>query len=143
MRCMSSSDSLIEVDHKSYCEAKIFTRRELDLLTNAQTLVSKFPSHDLKGEWVRCHEMVRVVATSLDLQVMDGFYGMADHSWIWTSKLKIFEPPPNILDIYCPGRLPQVQLVHSSNYLPFEYRRGPVREDVRQDVIDYLQSFIS
>ena len=104
-------------------------------------LVRKFPPHDLNGEWVRCHEVARVVATSLDLQMTDGFYGMADHSWIWTSEIRPFETPPNILDVYCPGRLPQVQLIHSSNYLPFEYRKGPARDDVRQDVIEYLQSF--
>lgn len=127
---------------KGYSEAEVFGRQEIQFLNAAQVLVRKFPSHDLTGEWIRCHEVARVVATSLGLQVMDGFYGMADHSWLWTSELRPFEPPPNILDVYCPGRLPQVQLVHSSNYLPFEYRRGPERTDIRQDVIEYLGRFL-
>jgi hypothetical protein len=129
---------------KCYSQAEVFTRREINLLTIAQGLVERLPSHDQTGEWVRCHEVARVVATLLELQVevVDGFYGMADHSWLWTTELVPFERPPNILDVYCPGRLPQVQLVHSSNYLPFEYRRGPVRDDVRYEVIEYLKGFL-
>ncbi len=123
---------------KGYAEREIFSAEEKLLLFEAKKIVRFFPAHDAKNRWVRCHEVARVVGTVLGLEVMDGHYGMCEHSWLWTKPLVPLCPPPNILDPYVVGRLPSVQLVHSSTTLPYEYRRGDKRKDIRPSVLDEL-----
>ncbi len=123
---------------KGYAAAEIFSACELQFLARAQRLVELAP-HELDGKLVRCHELARAVGSVLDLVTVDGWYGMADHSWLCTTPPREFDTPPNILDVYAPGRLPQVQLVHSTTHLPFEYRRGDWRKDIRFDVIEELE----
>jgi hypothetical protein len=131
---------------RGYAETDVFSEHELDLLVRAREVVAVLPSESF-GEPVRCHELAHAVAwvlsPSFELEVADGWYGMIQHSWLWTQKLervdgKALGPFPNILDVYVPGRLPQVQLVHVSTALPFEYRRGDPRDDIRKDVIEHL-----
>lgn len=126
-----------------YTQKVVFSASEIEYLTRAVQLVEALPSFDSENRWVRCHEITRALAPLLGLTWCDGYYGMVEHSWLWTSELVPFSQPPNILDPYCPGRLPQVQLVHSSANLPYEYRRSAERDDIRQPVVDQLsQVFI-
>jgi hypothetical protein len=130
-----------------YAETDVFSGAELGLLQRAKTIVAWLPA-TICGSAVRCHELARAVQhLLLHTEVCDGWYGMVEHSWLWTKKPERFVvddvehllgPFPNILDVYAPGRVPQVQLVANSSALPFEYRRGDPRKDVRADVIAAL-----
>lgn len=123
-----------------YSERDIFAKWECSLRSAAERYIEAVP-YELDGEVVRCHELARAVGQMLDLEVADGWYGMIDHSWLWTRKPKrsfFADGVPNILDVYAVGRLPMVQLVSSSPHLPYEYRRGDARKDVRQIVVDDL-----
>ena len=126
---------------KSYAEWELFDARELALLEQATQLVAQAPG-SFDGQFVRCHELARAVGLRLDLLVCDGAFGFVEHTWLWTcppdANLIGQAPPwmlPNILDVYVPGSLPQVQLVHQSTGLPARYRSDSPREDVRQDVV--------
>jgi len=134
----------------SYSEREVFTGRELGLLRRAQVLVG-LARHEMghDGE-LRCHELARAVGTVMELEHCDGWYGMHSHSWLWTTEPDRFDAqnhpnmfaPPNILDVYALGRLPQVQLIRSGSGLPYEYRRGDPRTDIHDDVIhDLLKAF--
>lgn len=81
----------------------VFRADEILLLQQAVTIVDCLP-HDDTHTKLRCHEVARIVGTILRLDVIDGHYGAVDHSWCLT-------PRKRILDPYCVGRLPQVQLV--------------------------------
>jgi hypothetical protein len=123
-----------------YAEREIFTQRELQVLEKADQLVQLAP-YELQGDEVRCHELARAVGQLLKLHVVDGWYGHVSHSWLWLEPLVECGFPrlvPRILDCYCPGRLPQVQLVDCSTVLPFEYRRGDSRIDIRHHVVHEL-----
>ena len=133
-----------------YAETDVFSGAELALLRSAEQIVRRLPA-ECCGEAVRCHELVRVVRHLLplsEIEVCDGWYGMVEHSWLWTKIPERVEghllgPFPNILDVYAPGRVPQVQLVHNTSALPFEYRRGDPRVDVRGGVIYKLVELAS
>jgi len=116
---------------------RTFKDQEIEYLERTQRLVKLVP-YELDSKVVRCHELARAIAKLLGLTFEDGYYGMVEHSWVWTRPREPFEPPSNILDPYTPGRLPQVQLVHSSTMLPFEYRRGDPRKDIDQEMVDSL-----
>jgi hypothetical protein len=125
---------------KGYSETDVFSAAEQALRSNAERLVAVCPAR-LFNDVVRCHELARAVAQVMGLptaQVCDGWYGMVNHSWIWTTPRVEFSAPPNVLDVYTPGRLPQVQLAHSTAALPFEYRRGDRRKDIRRRVVNHL-----
>jgi hypothetical protein len=125
-----------------YAAREIFTEQEGDLLAKAEGLVDVAP-YELEGDLVRCHELARAVGRILDLQYCDGWFGMIDHSWLWTRPPRLIDGffadgVPNVLDVYAPGRLPQVVLVASSPHLPYEYRRGDGRSDVRAPTVEAL-----
>lgn len=84
---------------------------------------------------VRCHELARAARLFLDYAfgqwptLVDGRYGAVDHSW-----LVLTERPGvhAILDPYCVGRLPMVQLIA---HVPGErmlYQHGALRSDIRE-----------
>lgn len=125
-----------------YAAREIFTAHERDLLDRAERLVAAAP-YELDGHLVRCHELARAVGMLLDLSHCDGWFGMIDYSWLWTRRPKqidgvFVDGVPNVLDVYVPGRLPQVALVASSPHLPYEYRRGDARSDVRAGAVAAL-----
>ncbi len=124
-------------DFQGYAYQEIFSIRELTLYKRACELVARVP-YEWNGSVIRCHELVRAVAKFTDLTYTDGYYGMCEHSWLWLKPLEEFSSLPRILDVYTPGRIPQVQLVDPSMNLPFEYRRGPPREDIRDSVVTEL-----
>jgi hypothetical protein len=129
---------------KGYASAEVFSKSEQLLLREASKIVGKLPLRDRQGRWSRCHEVARFVGSVLGLEICDGYYGMVEHTWLWTTPVPVarrkghpwFGPPPNILDPYAVGRMPLVQLIHSSSSLPLEYRRGSPRRDVRKDVLE-------
>lgn len=115
---------------KGYSETDAFTRWEMTQLAGAAAMVARV-SHA-----PRCHELAHAVASVLGLQPQDGHFGLVEHSWIWlTPADRPWTPgtyPPNVLDVYAVGSLPQVQLVYMRGMLPYTqaYRPGPPRSDV-------------
>ena len=75
-------------------------------------------------EGMRCHEVARAVGEVLGLPVVDGRYGCVNHSWLVVDGY--------ILDVYCVGRLPLVQVVDMSPTLPHrsDYQEGTARGDI-------------
>lgn len=150
---------------KSYAEVEVFQKWELRAFKRATELVACVPESTIGGSELRCHELARAVmiklvedwalsparrnpdelSHGLELQVIDGYYGMIEHSFIYLGRIMEggFGAPPNVLDVYTPGRMPQVQLVSSSSTLPFYYRRGQPRTDIKMNVIDELMSIWS
>lgn len=127
---------------RGYSEAEAFTTNELELWRRATDLVAQLPA-EFEGEPVRCHELARFVGDRFGLEYQDGSFGFVEHTWLWTKPRKGREALwalPNILDVYVPGELPQVQLIHTSTALPMPYRFGPPRTDIRERVIVGLLS---
>lgn len=123
---------------KGNAETDLFEPEEQQMLKAAYALVKKAPD-EFRGRPIRSHELVRAISVELGLPFADGWYGMIEHSWLWTSPLTAGEPLPNILDVYVPGKLPQVQLSVSDAALPYEYRRGDFRRDIDEDVLIQLR----
>jgi len=121
-----------------YAEQEIFSDAEQALLGRATQLVKLAP-YEIDGETVRCHELARAVAAHLRLTVADGWFGMVEHSWCWCQRFRPgYGSVPSILDVYAPGRLPQVLLIGSSVWLPQDYKLGDRRRDIRRPVIRRL-----
>lgn len=120
-----------------YAQREYFTAQEVELWRRAVEIVAKIP-HIVEEDEVRCHEVARVVGGILKLPWTDGWYGLTEHSWLWTRPWEPLTPPPNVLDVYAVGRLPPVLLVCSSVHTPFEYRRGDPRKDTRVGVVHQL-----
>lgn len=129
--------SMINLPYQGEAYRSGFLLREMKLFEQACTLIAKVP-YEVLGSVVRCHEMVRAASVILDLTFEDGFYGMVDHSWLWLEPREPLSPPPRILDVYVPGRIPQVQLIDSTTSLPWEYRRGPTRTDINRPLVAEL-----
>jgi hypothetical protein len=121
---------------KGYTETVVFTKAQKDDLAFAVRLVEALPAKDKSNEWVRCHELVRVIAPLLSNRwhVIDGHVGSADHSWlVWAGKGHV------VLDVYACGVLPQVQLVDCNPLWRRDgYRPGAARRDIRPAIIDWL-----
>jgi hypothetical protein len=129
--------SMINLPYQGEAYRNVFLLREMTLFDQACTLVSRVP-YEVLGSVVRCHEMVRAASVILDLTFEDGFYGMVEHSWLWLEPRQPLSPSPRILDVYVPGRIPQVQMIDSITSLPWEYRRGPPRTDINRPMVSKL-----
>lgn len=126
-----------------YAEKEIFTNREQVLLVRATNLVERVPYSFEDGEPIRCHELARAVGQALELEYEDGHYGFVEHTWLWTSPFDgktARWSMPNVLDVYVPGGLPQVQLVHmGSTGPPTRYFLAVVIGlEIRQPVVERL-----
>lgn len=123
---------------RGYSETDVFSAWELDVLRRATAIVAAVDRAS------RCHELAHAVARALGLQAQDGHYGMVEHSWVWLTPWdKPWRPgkyPPNVLDVYAVGSLPQVQLVDMRGLLPHmqAYRPGLPRTDVDPLEVDRL-----
>jgi len=131
---------------RGYSETSVFSAQDLRLLQRTEEIVARFPESGPEGP-LRCHEVARAVGRILGLEVQDGQYGFADHSWLWTSPMSTARIIgrtgfPNILDPYCVGSLPVVRLVHCSSpglpHVGWSYRPGPARDDVDVDLVELL-----
>jgi hypothetical protein len=133
-----------------YVQREIFRAFEQVVFARATRFVGCVGSH--WGNELRCHELARAVHAVLDIgstRVVDGGLGIIEHSWI-----EIVVPVADferervgrghkrtvILDVYCPGRLPQVQLVDSFVLLKPTYEEREPRTDVRTEIIARLVS---
>lgn len=122
-----------------YSSLEVFTEHDKKCARAAHLVVMNLPDkHDGdQCEWVRCHEVARIVAKMIEspgvapAKVVDGHYGSVHHSWIVL-------PSTVILDCYSVGRLPVVQLVTTMGVAyPDLYRPAKApRDDIRQDFID-------
>ncbi len=108
---------------KGYSAQEIFSPRAQIQMGRAKEIVATLP------EGLRCHEVVRIVNVMLDSfgLVVDGHYGMVDHSWL---VIPNYTNTKVILDCYAVGRLPPVQLVTGDVGLGVDYRPGPERTDI-------------
>jgi hypothetical protein len=100
----------------SYSERVRFTKREGKILSSASLAVALLPTDlDPSGEELRCHELARAIGELLNLRVVDGMYGLVDHSWcVITAAPEAGSDASSwdkILDVYAIGRCPQVQLI--------------------------------
>ena len=124
----------------------MFTFSERQLLERATALVAKVADEVMDGDLIRCHELARAVGDVLQLPVVDGKFGLVEHSWLLTCRLPDrptggFVRRPSILDVYSVGRLPMVQLVCTSCWglTPHQcYTAGEFRRDVKAEVVEHL-----
>lgn len=119
-----------------------FVKSDLDLLRDATTIVDAIPEPPKGwGPW-RCHEIARVVGTLLKLRVVDCSYGAMEHSVLFLRDA-IYARTGHcavILDPYCPGRMPQVQLVYLFIGTPQAamYKSTKPRTDIRETHVKWL-----
>ncbi len=123
-----------------YSLREVFSPGAVRAFRLAEELVARVASHaDSCGREIRCHELARAVAChfrvlGVDRRVVDGLLWSVEHTWIVL--------PGTIdhalLDVYVPGRLPQVQLIHRHQDVSRGYVPGLGRTDVRWSVVDDL-----
>ncbi|HWA29164.1 MAG TPA: hypothetical protein VG734_26170 [Lacunisphaera sp.] len=119
-----------------YSGSEMFTREAQELLALATMVVAIFPETDDDGELFRCHEVARALGKLLNLPVVDGKYGIVDHSWLQLDRWRV-------LDVYAVGRLPPVQLVSIGALTIPEYQSyqaGPERDDIRTANVEKLEA---
>ncbi len=153
---------------KSYAEREIFGTYAVAIWEDAVWYVGRVSTS--WGSELRCHELARAAHRALladhadrlrtwkvALAVVDGLLGPIEHSWITYEVLgQPYRgvvrdvPRAHVLDVYCPGRLPQVQLIDGSSTISREYRAGTQyrrataehvqaeREDINKDLVEAL-----
>lgn len=127
---------------KNYAESEIFPPEEVRLWKQAVRLIEAIPDEGVPE--FRCHELARAVGHRLGLKVQDGRYGFVEHTWLWVTPFENRWFLPNILDVYVPGRLPQIQLIHTNRtVLPVNYSWTEPRGDIREDIVRDLCSFLT
>lgn len=123
----------------------VFGDRSLRAFRLASDVVEAIPCNgrgEFEGELLRCHEVARTVFSFFthpdlaDSLLVDGKFGPMPHSWIYAPTS--YDTVRITLDPYAVGRLPQVQLVEIGWDLSRGYKYGPVRTDIRLDVIAKL-----
>ena len=138
-----------------YVQREVFRSFEQCIFSEAVRLVAYVGNQwgtDLAcgEEELRCHELARAVYEMLSvyvmrsdleyLRVVDGVVGMVEHSWIeiatYPGRTQRERTRRNvILDVYCPGRLPQVQLIDTFCLLKPLYEERVRRNDIREDIV--------
>jgi len=126
---------------KSYAERTVFSAAHLEAWRRATVLVACLG--DDWGDELRCHELSRAVAHVLVKEgascvVRDGLIHAIEHSWILLRDASGLLEAYAILDVYAPGRLPQVQLVDDHFAVSRGYEPGPERSDVRAAIVRCL-----
>jgi transposase len=127
-----------------YAERNVFSRMAAGALKIADALVEGVGVG--WGDALRCHELARAVQICLReagyprARIVDGRMGSIDHSWIVLPgcELQAGSDSAPILDVYAPGRLPQVQLIDASWVISADYVVGSERLDVRRDIVRQL-----
>lgn len=132
---------------RSYAERAVFTAPEVAAWRRAQHFVGLVS--DDWGDELRCHELARAVARMLHASlevgwrcdVHDGQLSGIEHSWIELASASDERGlcRRSILDVYTPGRIPQVQLVDHHFAVAREYLVRPRRTDVDLGVVRRLE----
>jgi hypothetical protein len=136
---------------RNYSKDAVFSTNDLWLLQVAEVLVSAVPDSDFGVKYLRCHEVARAVGNVLDLPVQDGRYHDCQHTWLWTT---CNEASRRILDVYCVGSLPQVQLrdmylhgaraaFHCEAYKAEQVERNDIIQPVLANLIEQMQHTLS
>lgn len=133
----------------TYAEREIFDPHALNVWRDASEAVKKI-SPDWGNE-LRCHELSRAVYRVLYdisfknmkdggmiLYFEDGLLYAIEHSWLVLRGIRSDNPTCFILDVYSPGRMPAVQLVHDHFSISRGYKRGELRYDVNWDIVDRI-----
>lgn len=133
----------------AYVVREKFSGVVLRLLNEATWLVDRASderaAHVGLGQY-RCHELARAVCArlcgmdtynELSLAVVDGQLGPIEHTWINVGYPQSWPRPAHqaILDVYTPGRIPQVQLIDDHHFLTHEYQAGADRADINHAMI--------
>jgi hypothetical protein len=136
----------------SYAEREIFTDREMALWCDACDLIKR-----VSLAWtneLRCHELARAAHAALGrlryrgspykTTVVDGKLWAIEHSWLVVPA----QGPRGltrtaILDVYCPGRMPQVQLLDNHFVIARGYEPGEPRTDIKLDIVGRLEREMS
>lgn len=144
----------------SYSQREVFTDFAHELYVEAGTWAAALPTWwRTDGSWcwsdtpprkpvpeVRCHEVVRAIDRVMGITafqfgaVVDGYYGLVEHSWLALFGLENVGGP-SILDVYAVGRLPMVQLVCVTTATTPEYENyetGDPRTDINQPLVDQM-----
>lgn len=126
-----------------YAERHCLSSCAVEAYRRACTLVDRVENHaTIDGHEIRCHELARAVARWLTtdgfvVEVVDGQLGPIDHTWILVPGRSGAEDAA-LLDVYTPGRIPQVQLLHDHPFVSRGYEQNLHRTDIRQDVVEDL-----
>lgn len=133
----------------TYAEREIFSPEAIAIWVDTVKAVFKV-SKDWGNE-LRCHEMSRAVYRVLHdisfqnlkrgmmtLHSQDGDLFTVQHSWLVLREIKPDNPVCSILDPYCPGRMPGVQLIHNHFAISRGYKEGDFRQDINWDIVDKI-----
>lgn len=131
-------------------DGRLFTLVEVAAFDHATEMIAGLDEGEIPvrrlgaSGLLRCHELARGVAEVLKRRglvgwtVVDGLYGLVDHSWLVSER-------GNILDVYAIAALPMVQLVNTGCAgvrRPRQgypgYREGEPRTDILEDVVQWL-----
>ena len=131
----------------TYAERTIFSAKACALYADAVDVLKRVGDH--WANELRCHELVRATRGVLELLGhenivhVDGKLGMIEHSWLIGYTHSVFSgmlvKSDYILDVYCPGRIPSVQLIHCSHAITNNYIEGERRVDIKHDIIAKLK----
>ena len=127
---------------KSYAERQIFHVVAQAIWCDAVDIVARVS--DRWGDEVRCHELARAALTALQalnqrklneanatLGLVDGHLWAIEHTWLTYTCNDPAAPRRFILDVYTPGRLPQVQLLDGEHFAICRgYEPGEARKDI-------------
>lgn len=127
---------------KSYAERQIFHVVAQAIWADAVDLVRRVS--DRWGNEVRCHELARAALQALQvlnqnklneahasLGIVDGQLWAIEHTWLTYTCNDKEAPRRFILDVYTPGRLPQVQLLDGEHFAICRgYEPGEARKDI-------------
>lgn len=139
-----------------YVQREVFRIFEQNVFARARRAVGYLSNH-----WnyeLRCHELARAVHKLLDipaLSVVDGKLAAVEHTWL-NLVVPVAEHERTsdvlaarllgkrasgewirhvIIDVYAPGRLPQVQLIDPFPLLKHGYEPGAPRTDINQAIV--------
>jgi len=109
------------------------------MATSARASAGRIKREGHEGCEVRCHELSRAVAHQLTangtkVEVVRAARSSCDLPPIASRR----QTDKALLDVYAPGRVPQVQLLHDHHVVTRGYEHGPARLDVRHDVVNAL-----
>lgn len=135
---------------RSYAERQIFHATAVAVWADAVSLVARVS--DRYNNEVRCHELARAALKALTdlnerrlhdanatLSLVDGNLWAIEHSWLVYRWNDVTAPKRFILDVYCPGRLPQVQLLDGEHFaIARGYEKGAWRDDIDASMVERL-----